>query len=285
MTTATRDLYCVMGHPVAHSRSPWIHQRFAALTGQALDYERQLVPLDGFAQAVQHFAQAGGRGCNVTVPFKHEAAQCADSCSPRVHLAGAANTLVLAQGRIHADNTDGLGLVADITRNAGVPLAGRDVLLVGAGGAGAGVLGPLLEQGPRSLVVANRTLARAQMLVQSHLELASLQKTKLLALDLQGLEHDFDLIINATASSLEGAGVPVPAQVLRPGCLAYDMMYGPAAQGFLHWATQHGAQARDGLGMLVEQAAEAFALWRGVRPPAAQVLAELRALLQAEAVA
>jgi shikimate dehydrogenase len=285
MTTATRDLYCVMGHPVAHSRSPWIHQRFAALTGQALDYERQLVPLDGFAQAVQHFAQAGGRGCNVTVPFKHEAAQCADSCSPRVHLAGAANTLVLAQGRIHADNTDGLGLVADITRNAGVPLAGRDVLLVGAGGAGAGVLGPLLEQGPRSLVVANRTLARAQALVQSHLELAALQKTKLLALDLQGLEHDFDLIINATASSLEGAGVPVPAQVLRPGCLAYDMMYGPAAQGFLHWATQHGAQARDGLGMLVEQAAEAFALWRGVRPPAAQVLAELRALLQAEAVA
>ena len=285
MTTATRDLYCVMGHPVAHSRSPWIHQRFAALTGQALDYERQLVPLDGFAQAVQQFAQAGGRGCNVTVPFKHEAAQCADSCSPRVHLAGAANTLVLAQGRIHADNTDGLGLVADITRNAGVPLAGRDVLLVGAGGAGAGVLGPLLEQGPRSLVVANRTLARAQALVQSHSELAALQKTKLLALDLQGLEHDFDLIINATASSLEGAGVPVPAQVLRPGCLAYDMMYGPAAQGFLHWATQHGAQARDGLGMLVEQAAEAFALWRGVRPPAAQVLAELRALLQAEAVA
>ena len=285
MTTATRDLYCVMGHPVAHSRSPWIHQRFAALTDQALDYERQLVPLDGFTQAVQHFAQAGGRGCNVTVPFKHEAAQCADSCSPRVHLAGAANTLVLAQGRIHADNTDGLGLVADITRNAGVPLAGRDVLLVGAGGAGAGVLGPLLEQGPRSLVVANRTLARAQALVQSHAELAALQKTKLLALDLQGLEHDFDLIINATASSLEGAGVPVPAQVLRPGCLAYDMMYGPAAQGFLHWATQHGAQARDGLGMLVEQAAEAFALWRGVRPPAAQVLAELRALLQAEAVA
>ena len=285
MTTATRDLYCVMGHPVAHSRSPWIHQRFAALTDQALNYERQLVPLDGFAQAVQHFAQAGGRGCNVTVPFKHEAAQCADSCSPRVHLAGAANTLVLAQGRIHADNTDGLGLVADITRNAGVPLAGRDVLLVGAGGAGAGVLGPLLEQGPRSLVVANRTLARAQALVQSHSELAALQKTKLLALDLQGLEHDFDLIINATASSLEGAGVPVPAHVLRPGCLAYDMMYGPAAQGFLHWATQHGAQARDGLGMLVEQAAEAFALWRGVRPPAAQVLAELRALLQAEAVA
>ena len=285
MTTATRDLYCVMGHPVAHSRSPWIHQRFAALTDQALDYERQLVPLDGFAQAVQHFAQAGGRGCNVTVPFKHEAAQCADSCSPRVHLAGAANTLVLAQGRIHADNTDGLGLVADITRNAGLPLAGRDVLLVGAGGAAAGVLGPLLQAGVRHITVANRTLARAQALVQAHAGLASLQKAELLALTPQALEANFDLIINATASSLAGDGVPVPAQVLRPGCLAYDMMYGPAAQGFLHWATQHGAQARDGLGMLVEQAAEAFALWRGVRPPAAQVLAELRALLQAEAVA
>ena len=277
MTTATRDLYCVMGHPVAHSRSPWIHQRFAALTDQALDYERQLVPLDGFAQAVQHFAQAGGRGCNVTVPFKHEAAQCADSCSPRVHLAGAANTLVLAQGRIHADNTDGLGLVADITRNAGLPLAGRDVLLVGAGGAAAGVLGPLLQAGVRHITVAYRTLARAQALVQAHAGLASLQKAELLALTPQALEANFDLIINATASSLAGDAVPVPAHVLRTGSMAYDMMYGPAAQGFLDWARQHGAVPRDGLGMLVEQAAEAFALWRGVRPPSAQVLKELQA--------
>ena len=283
--SSSADLYCVMGNPVAHSRSPAIHARFAELTAEHLVYERCLLPIDGFAQGVRDFIARGGRGCNVTVPFKIEAAALATHRSERVQLAGAANTLVFGPDGIHADNTDGLGLVADITRNAGVPLAGRDVLLVGAGGAGAGVLGPLLEQGPRSLVVANRTLARAQALVQSHLELAALQKTKLLALDLQGLEHDFDLIINATASSLEGAGVPVPAQVLRPGCLAYDMMYGPAAQGFLHWATQHGAQARDGLGMLVEQAAEAFALWRGVRPPAAQVLAELRALLQAEAVA
>ena len=283
--SSSADLYCVMGNPVAHSRSPAIHARFAELTAEHLVYERCLLPIDGFVQGVRDFIARRGRGCNVTVPFKIEAAALATHRSERVQLAGAANTLVFGPDGIHADNTDGLGLVADITRNAGMPLAGRDVLLVGAGGAGAGVLGPLLEQGPRSLVVANRTLARAQVLVQSHSELAALQKTKLLALDLQGLEHDFDLIINATASSLEGAGVPVPAQVLRPGCLAYDMMYGPAAQGFLHWATQHGAQARDGLGMLVEQAAEAFALWRGVRPPAAQVLAELRALLQAEAVA
>ena len=273
------DTYCVMGNPVEHSRSPWIHSRFAALTGQNLQYTRQLVPLDGFAQAVRTFAQAGGRGCNVTVPFKLEAAQCATTCSERVQLAAAANTLVFHDGAIHADNTDGLGLVADIQRNAGVPLAGCDVLLVGAGGAAAGVLGPLLHEAPRSVAVVNRTAARAQALVQTHTPLATLQKTELLALDMQALERDFDIIINATASSLAGAGVPVPAHVLRPGSLAYDMMYGAAAQPFLDWAARHGAQPRDGLGMLVEQAAEAFALWRGVRPPSAQVLAELRSAM------
>ena len=273
------DTYCVMGNPVEHSRSPWIHSRFAALTGQNLQYTRQLVPLDGFAQAVRAFAQAGGRGCNVTVPFKLEAAQCATTRSERVQLAAAANTLVFHDGAIHADNTDGLGLVADIQRNAGVPLAGCDVLLVGAGGAAAGVLGPLLHEAPRSVAVVNRTAARAQALVQAHAPLATLQKTELLALDMQALERDFDIIINATASSLAGAEVPVPARVLRPGSLAYDMMYGAAAQPFLDWAARHGAQPRDGLGMLVEQAAEAFALWRGVRPPSAQVLAELRSAM------
>ena len=284
------DAYCVMGHPVAHSRSPWIHARFAELTGQALAYDRCLVPLDGFAQALQAFAAAGGRGCNVTVPFKLQAAQRASRCSERVQLAGAANTLSFgADGTTVADNTDGLGLVADITRNAGFDLAGRDVLLVGAGGAAAGALGPLLAAGPRRVVVANRTLARAEALVQSHAALAALQKTQLLAQALPGLEADwasnftFDLVINASASSLAGSSVPVPASVLRPGSLACDMMYGPAAQGFLDWAVQHGARPRDGLGMLVEQAAEAFALWRGVRPPGAQVLAELRALMAAEA--
>ena len=288
-TGAGVDAYCVMGHPVAHSRSPWIHARFAELTGQALVYERCLVPLDGFAQALQAFAAAGGRGCNVTVPFKLEAAQLASQCSERVQLAGAANTLSFKDGRIAADNTDGLGLVADLVRNAGFDLAGRDVLLVGAGGAAAGALGPLLAAGPRRVVVANRTLARAQALVQSHTALALLQKTQLLAQALPGLEANlapnltFDLVINASASSLAGSTVPVPASVLRAGSLACDMMYGPAAQGFLDWAAQHGARPRDGLGMLVEQAAEAFALWRGVRPPGAQVLAELRALMAAQA--
>ena len=275
--SSSADLYCVMGNPVAHSRSPAIHARFAELTGEHLVYERCLLPIDGFVQGVRDFIARGGRGCNVTVPFKIEAAALATHRSERVQLAGAANTLVFAPDGIHADNTDGLGLVADITRNAGLALAGRDVLLVGAGGAAAGVLGPLLQAGVRHITVANRTLARAQALVQAHAGLASLQKAELLALTPQALEANFDLIINATASSLAGDAVPVPAHVLRTGSMAYDMMYGPAAQGFLDWARQHGAVPRDGLGMLVEQAAEAFALWRGVRPPSAQVLKELQA--------
>ena len=274
--SSSADLYCVMGNPVAHSRSPAIHARFAELTAEHLVYERCLLPIDGFVQGVRDFIARGGRGCNVTVPFKIEAAALATHRSERVQLAGAANTLVFAPDGIHADNTDGLGLVADITRNAGLPLAGRDVLLVGAGGAAAGVLGPLLQAGVRHITVANRTLARAQALVQAHAGLASLQKAELLALTPQALEANFDLIINATASSLAGDAVPVPAHVLRTGSMAYDMMYGPAAQGFLDWARQHGAVPRDGLGMLVEQAAEAFALWRGVRPPSAQVLKELQ---------
>ncbi len=277
------DLYCVLGNPVAHSRSPWIHARFAELTGQHLAYERLLAPEGGFAQALAAFAaRPGARGCNVTVPFKHDAARCAHTASERVQRAGAANTLVLQpDGRIHADNTDGLGLVADIEHGAGRPLAGCDVLLVGAGGAAAGVLAPLLGRRPRRLVLANRTHARAEALARSHAALAELQDVQLLAVEAQALEQDFDVVINASASSLAGAGVPVPGRVLRAGALAYDMMYGAPAEGFLAWAQAHGAQGRDGLGMLVQQAAAAFALWRGVQPPAEQVLAELRAALAA----
>ncbi|MBF6631157.1 MAG: shikimate dehydrogenase [Comamonas sp.] len=283
-SSASADLYCVMGHPVAHSRSPWIHTRFAQLTQQSLQYERRLVPLQGFAADLQAYIAAGGKGCNVTVPFKLDAAQAAHTQSPRVALAAAANTLVIdAEGRIHADNTDGLGLVADITRNAQVSISGQDIVLIGSGGAAAGVLGPLLEQQPRRIVVCNRTFNKAQALVEQHAELAKLQKVELLALEQQGLEGNFDIIINATAASLQGAGIPVPASVLRPGSLAYDMMYGPAAAPFLQWAAQHGAVGRDGLGMLVEQAAESFALWRGVRPPSQQVLQELRDVLAQEA--
>lgn len=274
------DLYCVMGHPVAHSKSPWIHARFAELTGQPLRYEPRLVPLDGFAASLREFmAERAGnaRGCNVTVPFKFEAAALADTASERVALAQAANTLRFDAGAIHADNTDGIGLVHDLQHNAGVDLRGRTLLLLGAGGAAAGVLGPLIDAQPARIVVANRTPAKAEALVARHRALALLRNTELTVQDPPSLEADFDVILNATASSLAGAAVPVPARVLKPGALACDLMYGPPAQGFLDWAREHGASARDGLGMLVEQAAEAFQLWRGVRPPSAQVLAELRA--------
>jgi shikimate dehydrogenase len=284
------DLYCVMGNPVAHSRSPWIHARFAELTDQTLRYERQLAPLDSFNATVQAFRDAGGRGCNVTVPFKHEAAALATWQSPGVALAGAANTLAFDGDTIQAYNTDGPGLVADITRNAGVALAGRDVLLMGAGGAAAGVLGPLIGQRPRCIVVTNRTATRAAELVQRHAALAASEGVVLQAcgLDLDAcatgpdaaaIPASFDVVVNATASSLGGTGVPVPPSVLKPGALALDMMYGPAAQGFMNWAAAHGAVPRDGLGMLVEQAAESFLVWRGVRPPSKQVLTELRALI------
>ncbi len=277
------DLYCVIGNPIAHSRSPWLLARFAELTGQHLAYERVLAPEGGFARTLADLVARGLRGCNVTVPFKHDAAMAASTLSDRARLAGAANTLVLhPDGRVHADNTDGLGLVADIVHGAGVPLAGRDVLLLGAGGAAAGVLAPLIEQQPRRLVLSNRTHARAQTLVQRHADLAALQKVELLALEQQSLaQQGFDLVVNATASSLSGAALALPAQLLRPGALAYDMMYGPAAEGFLAWARAQGAAARDGLGMLVQQAAAAFALWRGVQPPAGQVLAELRSAMAA----
>ncbi len=273
------DLYCVMGNPVAHSRSPWIHARFAELTGQSLHYGKRQIELDGFAQALHAFILEGGRGCNVTVPFKFEAAALATQTSERALLAQAANTLSFREGEILADNTDGAGLVEDLQQGAGLDLQGRRVLLIGAGGAAAGVLGPLILAHPTSITVANRTLDKADALVQRHAALATLHNTELLAHGLQGLEGSFNVVINASASSLGGAAVPVPASTLKAGALAYDMMYGPPAQGFLTWAREHGALGRDGLGMLVSQAAEAFWIWRGVRPPAQQVLSELRALM------
>jgi len=185
----------------------------------------------------------------------------------------------LGEDGIHGDNTDGVGLVNDITLNAGVSLSGADVLLIGAGGASAGVLGPLLESGAHRVVVANRTLAKAIALVQRHAAVALPHHADVEAQSLQDVAGGFDVVINASASSLAGAEVPVAASVLKPGALAVDMMYGPAAAGFLAWAREHGATPRDGLGMLVEQAAEAFQIWRGVRPPAAQVLGELRAIV------
>jgi shikimate dehydrogenase len=273
------DLYCVMGNPVEHSRSPWIHARFAELTGHALRYEKRLVPAGGFAQAVRDFRAQGGKGCNVTVPFKFDSPALATQLTPRAQLAQASNTMRFDGDAVLGDNTDGIGLVNDIQRNAGVDLRGRDVLLVGAGGAAAGVLGPLIEARPRRILVANRTLAKAAELVARHASLAQHERVELASCALPDVDATFDVVINATATSMSGAGVPVTAGVLKPRALACDLMYGPAAAAFTTWASEHGAVARDGLGMLVEQAAEAFLVWRGVRPSSAQVLSELRAVL------
>ena len=291
------DRYAVLGNPVAHSRSPAIHTAFAAQTGQALHYGRLECPLDGFAAAVRGFAasvsadaaDAGSgnaptgpaRGCNVTVPFKFEALTLAARATDRARLAGAANTLRFdstADGGWLADNTDGVGLVRDLQHNAGWLLAGRRVLLLGAGGAAAGVLGPLLTAQPASLVLANRSLDNAQALAARHAAWAAAQGVPLSVCTFAeaGALPAFDAVINASASSLAGVAAPVDAAVLAPGALAMDLMYGAAALPFLNWAHAAGAQGRDGLGMLVEQAAEAFTLWRGVRPETAPVLAALR---------
>lgn len=276
------DTYCVFGHPIEHSKSPWIHARFAQLTDQDLVYHKTLAPLDGFANSLHAFQIQGGKGCNVTLPFKTQAAALATHCSPRVSLAQACNTLKFDGSTLYGENTDGLGLVTDLVRNAGCQLKGQSILLMGAGGAAAGVLGPLLSEKPRQLWVCNRTVDKATQLVQRHATLAAEQGVDCQAMSLQheGLfSQSFDVVINATSSSLQQGQVPVPPSVLQSGDMACDLMYGPAAQGFMQWATAGGAQARDGLGMLVEQAAESFYVWRGVRPPTAPVLAELRALL------
>jgi len=274
------DQYCVLGNPVEHSKSPWIHARFAQITGQHLKYDKKLIALDGFIAGIEAFRSSGGRGCNITVPFKFEAAPLATTLTARARLALACNTLRFdGRSEVFADNTDGIGLVSDIQGNAGVSLAGRELLLIGAGGASAGVLGPLIEAKPRRIVVANRTLGKAHTLVERHAALAQACGVTLSAVALDAVAGAFDVVVNASASSLSGAGVPVAGSVLKRGALAVDMMYGPAAGGFMRWAREHGAVARDGLGMLVEQAAEAFLVFRGVRPPSAGVLAELRASL------
>lgn len=281
------DRYAVAGNPVAHSRSPEIHALFAAQTGEDLVYERLLCPLDGFEATVRAFAAAGGRGCNITVPFKFEAHALARRLSPRARLAGACNVLRFDGGADSedwfGDNSDGVGLARDIERNAGRPMRDRRLLLLGAGGAAAGVLASLIERGPAEIVLANRSVDKALALVQSHAGFAAEHGVKLRASPLDGTGEGFDMLINGTSASLAGAGVPVPAAALKPGALALDMMYGPAARPFLDWAAAQGFEGRDGLGMLVEQAAEAFFLWRGVMPESAPVLASLRQRLEAEA--
>ncbi|HET6599993.1 MAG TPA: shikimate dehydrogenase [Burkholderiaceae bacterium] len=277
------DRYVVAGNPVEHSQSPFIHTEFARQTGEPIEYGRLLCPLADFGGALRALADAGAKGCNVTVPFKLQAFALAPRHSPRCEWAQAANTLRFdARGWI-ADNTDGVGLVRDIEHNAGVSLAGRRVLLVGAGGAAAGVLGPLLEAGPAEIAVANRTVEKARALVERHREAAAAATARvaLHACALGQCDERYDVVVNASASSLEGAPIPIDARVLAPGALALDLMYGPAARRFVDWAGAHGARGRDGLGMLVEQAAAAFEFWRGVRPDTTPVLAALRARLTA----
>lgn len=273
------DRYCVFGNPVAHSKSPRIHAAFARLAGHSLSYEARLADKDRFSDAVRQFFGEGGRGCNVTVPFKEEAWQLAESRSLRAEKAGAVNTLLLdGAGRLHGDNTDGVGLVRDLTGNAGISLAGKRVLVLGAGGAVRGVLGPLLAERLAELVVANRTVAKAAQLAALFSDEGPVAAAAFDAL----AGRSFDLVINGTSASLQGDLPPLPDGLLAPGAIACDMMYGADPTVFLRWGARQGAFTRDGLGMLVEQAAEAFFLWRQVRPPTASVLAQLRASLSAK---
>lgn len=273
------DQYVVIGNPIAHSKSPAIHTQFAQQTAQALAYDKLLAPVDGFADSVKYFQQQGGKGANVTVPFKLDAFAYATQLTPRAQAAGAVNTLKFDGDAVLGDNTDGVGIVADITRNAGVPLHGKRVLLLGAGGAARGVILPLLAEGIAELVIANRTLSKAQELVALGQQLGQ-GNVRISAAEFTAVEGAFDVIINATSASLQGDVPPIPSTVFAPQCLAYDMMYGAQLTAFLSVAKQHGAHLRDGLGMLVEQAAEAFYLWRGVRPDTAIVLSELRKSLE-----
>lgn len=266
------DHYAVFGNPIAHSKSPYIHAAFARQTGQDLDYTALLAPLDGFVECVTAFRAGGGAGANVTLPFKEQAYALATCRSARAEAAGAVNTLHFRDGQIYGDNTDGAGLVADLTRNLGVELKGRRILLLGAGGAARGVIQPLLECGPSALFIANRTPKRAVELAARFLHAGPVQGGGYDALS--GLTYD--IIINATAASLAGELPPLPEGIFAADSLAYDMMYGQDTP-FLKLARQAGARCADGLGMLVEQAAEAFFLWRGVRPDTAPVIAMLRA--------
>ena len=267
------DRYAVFGNPIAHSKSPEIHAQFARETAQDLTYEAILAPLDGFAGSLNGFRAAGGKGANITVPFKEQAYGLCDRLTPRAELAGAVNTVLFQDGAIVGDNTDGAGLVRDLMHNHQFALAHKRILLLGAGGAARGVIGPILEQAPAGLTIANRTASRAQVLA-THFSQRGLSPVA--SCDLDALDAPFDLVINATAASLGGERPPVSSRIFQPASLAYDMMYGSSPTPFLRWAQQQGAATADGLGMLVEQAAEAFYFWRGVRPLTAPVIARLR---------
>ncbi|MGC4365188.1 shikimate dehydrogenase [Hydrogenophaga sp. R2] len=266
------DRYAVIGHPIAHSKSPQIHAAFAQATAQDLSYTAIEAPLDGFAATVSAFRAAGGRGVNVTLPFKLEACSSATDPSEAARLAGAANALRFEGDRVWAENFDGVGLVNDIQVNLGHALRGRRVLVLGAGGATRGALLPLSAQGPAVLAVANRSADKAHALRDDFAAHAALQTGGYA--DLAG--ESFDVVINATSAGLSGEALPLPPGLFAPGALAYDMVYGKGLTPFLRQAQRAGVTAlADGVGMLVEQAAEAFVWWRGVRPTTAEVIRRL----------
>lgn len=272
----TNQLYAVVGNPISHSKSPRIHSLFASQTGEPVEYTAIQAPVDDFSGAVRYFFEQGGKGLNVTVPFKEQAWTLADHRTPRAEKAGAANTLYLDQDQaLVADNTDGVGIVRDLQSNHGVSLKGLRILVLGAGGAVRGVLGPILAEQPAALTIANRTVAKAEALVRLFAKDAG--PGLLTACGFDGPDQAFDLVINGTSASLQGDLPPVSARVIGPDTVVYDMMYSLQTTTFNQWALENGARhVHDGLGMLVEQAAESFFVWRGVRPDTASVIEELR---------
>jgi shikimate dehydrogenase len=268
------DRYAVVGNPIAHSKSPQIHAAFARTTGQDMSYERLLAPLDGFAATVEQFRREGGRGLNVTVPFKLEAFALAALHSSRAQLAGAVNTLHLeADGTWYGDNTDGAGLVRDLAHNLGIELRDARILVLGAGGATRGILGPLLDCLPRTLAVSNRTHDKAVALARQFAPLGPIDAIAPANL----AAREFDLVVNSTSVGVVSDKHDWPASVFAPGSFAYDLVYSDEPTQFVRWAQQHGAaRTADGLGMLIEQAAESFHLWRGVRPETMPIFALLR---------
>jgi shikimate dehydrogenase len=267
-----------MGNPIAHSKSPQIHTQFAEQTRQLLRYRAIQVDPGGFEQAVGNFFATGGKGLNITVPFKQEAWELADELSERAQKAGAVNTLTpLPDGKLAGDNTDGIGLIRDLANNLNVTMHGKRLLLIGAGGAARGVIAPLLETGPAVLVVANRTADRAYELAAHFAQ----HFPQLLTIDARDFTHlgddSFDVVINATSASLGGDLPAIPPSAVNSADMVYDMMYGAEPTPFLVWAQQQGARSiSDGLGMLVEQAAESFYIWRNVNPDTAPVIKAVR---------
>lgn len=271
---AKPDQYAVMGNPIAHSKSPLIHSLFAEQTGEALEYRAILVEIGQFADAVREFQAEGGKGLNVTVPFKRDAWRLVDERSECAELAGAVNTIVVREdGTLYGDNTDGVGMVKDIRENLGIAIEGKKVLILGAGGAVRGVLGPLLQEKPSEVVIANRTPERAQELADAFEEFGRIDGCGFDDLD----GSRYDIVINGTSASLKGEVPPLPEGILARGAFCYDMMYGGEPTAFMSWADDEGCEKiSDGLGMLVEQAAESFNIWRGVRPKTGAVIKAVR---------